>query len=293
MTAATEENGMKHLMGDMTVKEVREYLETNPTVIFPYGVVEQHGHHLPLSTDIHNAEYFAHALARRLGCIAAPTLNYCFSGGMLPGTINVKPNNFSNLVCDIVESLALQGFRNILIFPGHGGSESLLHLKESLRILKWLNPALHSVMILLLRRSDYSPRARAAVVEERDYHAGKTETSMMLSYRPDLVQMDALAMDEPAVTERLREDPDAYQERVTLTGFKEEVINTRQRDDVRVGVMGRPERASAEIGRLDHEEALDRMAPALLEAVVRADEARRDGKWVVMRDEEKLRMFNL
>jgi creatinine amidohydrolase/Fe(II)-dependent formamide hydrolase-like protein len=36
-------------MGEMTVKEIREYLKTNKTIIVPYGVVEQHGYHLPLS----------------------------------------------------------------------------------------------------------------------------------------------------------------------------------------------------------------------------------------------------
>ena len=41
-------------MGAMTVQEVRTYLKTKRTIIFPYGVVEQHGYHLPLDTDIRN-----------------------------------------------------------------------------------------------------------------------------------------------------------------------------------------------------------------------------------------------
>ena len=66
-------------MGEMTVKEVREYLKSNQTIVFPYGVVEQHGYHLPLNTDNINAENFALALAEKLDCIVAPCLNYCFS----------------------------------------------------------------------------------------------------------------------------------------------------------------------------------------------------------------------
>jgi len=135
-----ESNMQTVKMGEMTVGELQQYLKTNRTIILPYGVVEQHGHHLPLDTDIRNAEILGAKLAEKLGCIVAPTLNYCFSGGMLTGTVNVKPNTFSNMMGEIVESLTLQGFENILILPGHGGSESLLHLKESLRILKWLNP---------------------------------------------------------------------------------------------------------------------------------------------------------
>lgn len=283
---------MKYAMAEMSVKEVREYLKTNQTIIFPYGVVEQHGYHLPLSTDIEGAEVYAYALAERLGCIVAPCLNYCFSGGMLPGTINVKPNNFSNFVGDIIESLVLQGFLNILIMPGHGGSESLLHLKESLRIQKWLNPALHKAMILFLRRNDFSERAKAAL-QEHDWHAGKHETSMILANRPHLAMMDQLEMDTPEIAELLRDDPDAYQKRTSFSGLRAEVVNTVQRPEIKVGVMGYPEQASAELGRQNLKDMVDTMAPALQKAIAMAAEARRSGEMIEIIDNEKLKMLKL
>jgi len=283
---------MKYAMAEMSVKEVREYLKTNQTIIFPYGVVEQHGYHLPLSTDIQGAEVYAYTLAERIGCIVAPCLNYCFSGGMLPGTINVKPNNFSNFVGDIVESLVLQGFLNILIMPGHGGSESLLHLKESLRIQKWLNPSLHKAMILFLRRNDYSQLAKDAI-QEHDWHAGKHETSMILANRPQMAMMDQLAMDTPVIADLLRDDPDAYQKRTTFSGLQAEVVNTVQRPEIRVGVMGYPEQGSAEIGRRNLQDMVDTMAPPVLKAIEMAAEARRTGKMIESIDNEKLKMLKL
>src|SRR3989339_772575 len=144
-------------MGEMTVLDVRNYLKKNKTIILPYGVVEQHGYHLPLDTDIRNAEILGKMLAEKLGCLVAPTLNYCFSGGMLEGTINARPNTFSNLVCEIVESLTLQGFENIIIVPGHGGSESLVNLKESLRVAKWLNRGLDKCLVMFIQLWDFSP----------------------------------------------------------------------------------------------------------------------------------------
>ena len=89
-------------MRHMTVEEVQEYLKTNQTIILPYALCEQHGYHLPLDVDLRNAEYCSQVLAEELDCIIAPCLNYTFSGGMLPGTINVKPNTFSNLVGEII-----------------------------------------------------------------------------------------------------------------------------------------------------------------------------------------------
>ena len=182
-------------MSEMSVNDVRKYLETNQTIVFPYGIVEQHGYHLPLSTDIHNAEMLSDIIAEGLGCMVAPTLNYCFSGGMLPGTINVKPNHFSAFVVDIIESLTVQGFRNIVIVPGHGGSESLLHLKESLRILKWLNPALRETLILVTQIWDFSP-TWTELFDKQDYHAAWAETSLLLHWCPEVVKLDKLKMDE-------------------------------------------------------------------------------------------------
>lgn len=254
-------------MADMSMDDVREYLKSNQTIIFPYGVVEQHGCHLPLSTDIHNAEMISEIIAQELNCMIAPTLNYCFSGGMLPGTINIKPNHFSEVVADIIESLTVQGFRNVIIVPGHGGSESLENLRESLRIAKWMNPYLHKTNIFLISFEEYSPLAYKAVFNDHDFHSGKLETSMMLAYRPDLVHMEKIAMDPPEVAERLRQDPDSYQEKIYRTQMAEEIPTTSQRSDVTVGVMGHPQDADAKFGQDVLDEVRKNLIPALKEAL--------------------------
>ena len=265
---------------DRTFEEVAEYLKTNQTIILPYALSEQHGAHLPLDVDIRNADFLAAKLAERLGCLTAPTLNYTFSGGMLPGTINVKPNTFSNLVGEIIESLHTSGFRNFIILPGHGGSESLLHLKESLRILKWLNPALQGTLILLTQIWDFSP-SWTKLFDEQDYHAAWAETSLMLHWCPEVVRKDRVKLDVPEVAERLREDPDSYQLRESFTDLKQEIIQTSQRSDVKIGVMGFPERASAEFGAQIEAEFLDNATPAIQNAIAAADQARKTGQRIV------------
>lgn len=283
---------MKSLrMRDLTLAELSEYLKTNQTIIIPYALCEQHGHHLPLDVDIRNAEFCAEKLAAELGCLWAPPLNYTFSGGMLPGTINVKPNTFSNLVGEIIESLTLQGFRNFIILPGHGGSESLIHLKESLRILKWLNPALRETLIMLVQIWDFSP-TWTELFTQRDYHAAEAETSLLLHWCPEVVRPN-IVMDEPAVAERLRDDPDSYQLRESFTDFKQEIVQTSQKPDVKVGVMGYPERASAATGKKIEEEFLSNAVPALREAIAAAEAARRSGKRIVHEDKQKLKIRSI
>lgn len=276
-------------MQDMTFYEVKEYLKNNKTIILPYALSEQHGKHLPLDVDIRNCDFMAKALAEKLDCIIAPTLNYTFSGGMLPGTINVKPNTFSNLVGEIIESLALQGFENFIILPGHGGSESLLHLKESLRILKWLNPALKDTLILLTQIWDFSP-SWTKLFAEKDYHAAWAETSLLLHWCPEVVRMDKMELDEEEVAERLREDPDSYQLRESYTDMKQEVVQTSQRSDVKIGVMGYPEKANAQFGALIEKEFLENAVPAITSAIAAAEEGRKTGKRLIQADNVKMKI---
>ena len=190
---------------------------------------------------------------------------------------------------EIIESLALQGFENFIIVPGHGGSESLLHLKESLRILKWLNPALKDTLILLTQIWDFSP-SWTQLFAEHDYHAAWAETSRLLHWCPEVVRLDKLEMDVPEVAERLREDPDSYQLRESFTEMKQEVVQTTQREDVKLGVMGFPEKANAAFGAKIEKEFLDNAVPAIKQALAAADEARKTGKRIVQPDNVKMKI---
>ena len=267
------------LMGEMTVKEMREYLKTNQNIVFPYGVVEQHGYHLPLNMDNLNAEDFALSLAERLDCIVAPCLNYCFSGGQLPGTINVKPTNFCNMVCDIMEALVNMGFLNIFITPGHAGSESLAQLKEALRILKWINPIMKKAMIMIICRGEFFRIPAPPDRQGGDFHAGDLETSILLNCRPDLVRLDEVTVDEQPIADKLRLDPDSYQDKTTFSGMPQEIPNTRMDPNIKVGVMGYPADADPAKGVLYTEKALEKIVPLLKKAMADADSKRKAGNF--------------
>ncbi|MBQ4039899.1 MAG: creatininase family protein, partial [Oscillospiraceae bacterium] len=103
----------KNFMVNMTVKDMQQALEKTKTVIIPVGVVEQHGYHLPLSVDIHNAEQPLKRAGERLNAVVAPTVNYCFSGGELTGTVNVSPQVFGLYMMDICCEFVRMGFKNI------------------------------------------------------------------------------------------------------------------------------------------------------------------------------------
>ena len=72
---------------------------------------------------------------------------------------------------------------------------------------------------------------------------------MVMAIAPELVQMDQLAYDEEKVLNKMIAHPDNYQHAEKIVDDKLVVPRMRQRDEVKVGVMGFPERASAEIGK--------------------------------------------
>jgi hypothetical protein len=145
------------IMYNMTVEEIREGLKEMKTVFLPIGVVEQHGYHMPLSVDIHNAYEISKMASERCGCFVAPPVHYSFSGGSLPGTINIPPQLFSMVVMEICHSLVVQGFKNIAIILGHGGTENVRASFDAAENFQRLNPDVSGVTISVVPFWEFSP----------------------------------------------------------------------------------------------------------------------------------------
>jgi len=247
------------LMFNMSVKEVREGMKQTKTVIVPIGITEQHGYHMPLSVDIHNAAEIAKRASDETGCFVAPTLHYAFSGGMLPGTINVSPQVYSLLLMDICRSLVTQGFKNVVLLIGHGGSENTKATMDAAEMFQRLSPDISGITISVVGFWDLSPTYMKSF-DEQDYHAARYETSMMLYWHPELVHMENACLDDPDLVHRMRTDPDAYLEKTKVVDGKYVVPKLTQHRDIQVGVMGALEGISAELGEKIVREATESLA---------------------------------
>lgn len=237
------------VMEDMTVAMVREYLRRKKSIIIPIGVIEQHGYHLPLKTDALIAERIARLIGRKTGILVAPVMYQSFSGGECPGTINISPAVMSLVVSDTLVSLTAQGFRNIFLFIAHGGSENIRALDNALKLLLRSNPVFANVLIALLPIWKFGGKEGwQKALAEGDWHAGWLETSMVMALAPGLVRMDKLAKDPEKMCRLMVKHPDNYQHAQKIVDDELVVAKTGQRPEVRVGVMGFPERASKALG---------------------------------------------
>jgi len=241
---------MAYFMEKMTVRDMELALQKTGTVIIPVGVVEQHGYHLPFSTDIFNATEPCKIAGDRLNAVVAPSVNYCFSGGTLVGTVNISPNTFGLLISEICAEFARIGFKNIVVLLGHAGTDNKAALRNSLEMLLRRDENLaKKITLSLVECWDLSPTwlAGFAMEPEHDFHAGMIETSLMMHWQPDLVRSE-IVMDDEYISKMMRTDQDWFEKREKVLDHPFIIEKVGQRDEIKVGVMGFPERASKELG---------------------------------------------
>ena len=250
---------MAFYMEEMTVRDMHEAMEQTKTVIIPVGVVEQHGYHLPLSTDIHNAVQVPRLAGDRLNAVVAPSVNYCFSGGELLGTVNVSPNTVGLFITEICEEFVRMGFLNIIVLLGHGGTENKDALQSTLQMLLRRNKELaEKISISIIDVFDFSVTATdiTNMEPEHDFHAGMAETALMMHWIPDLVR-DEIAQDDEETCRMMRQDCDWFAKHEKIIDHPFIVDKVSQRPEIKVGVMGFPERATKELGEKISNEMVD------------------------------------
>lgn len=270
------------VMEHMTVKLVREYLAKKQSIIIPIGVIEQHGYHLPLNTDALIAEHLARRAGERTGTLVAPVIYQSFSGGGLPGTINISPAVMSLVIGDTLVSLAAQGFRNFYLFLCHGGSENARALDDALKMLLRNNPAFKNVMIALIPIWTMNSKGKgwSKAFKIHDWHAGWLETSLVMALEPGLVRMKDLALDpEPLLSQQI-EHPDMYQQAEKIVDDPQVVARMTQRPEIKVGVMGFPKKANVKDGREMVEDIVKNLSRKIQDMEAKADGKYRKVKYV-------------
>jgi creatinine amidohydrolase len=104
--------------------QIEEYLARDDRVLVPLGSTEQHGY-LSLGVDALICERGAIEAAEPEGVPVLPVVPFGLTPGFtaFPGTIHIRTATYLALVRDLLDSLAGQGFRRILLVNGHGGNE--------------------------------------------------------------------------------------------------------------------------------------------------------------------------
>ncbi len=176
------------LIEEITMSEFEEGLKHTSTVIIPFGSVEEHGNHLPLSTDTIQAYEVAKKAAHLIPLFVAPPVHYgyCRSTSRHPGTISISTSTLKVLMKDIVRSLRLQGLKNIIVLTGHAGGSHRMALQDA---GEELIAEFADINIAVVTEYDLARNEGKAIIStEGDAHAGEIETSRILHTHPHLVK---------------------------------------------------------------------------------------------------------
>jgi creatinine amidohydrolase len=240
--------------------------------VLPVGAVEQHGPHMPISTDIATIEGVVAATAPKLPddlpVLFLPPTAYGKSNehSLYPGTVTLSAPTLMALWMDIGASVARAGVRKLMFFNAHGGQMNVMDI-----VTRDLRER-HAMMVVAANW--YTLGLPPGMFTEHELrhgiHAGDLETSVMLALAPHSVQMQH-ARHFRSLTERLAEENRFLS--ITPTGK----LGWQTQDLNPEGACGDATLATADKGRAVLDFVSDRFIE-LLREVQRFDLARLDNQ---------------
>jgi creatinine amidohydrolase len=179
------------IIEEMSMPEFESGLDICVTVLIPFGSVEEHGCHLPLSTDTIEAYEVAKKAAQQIPLFVAPPVHYgnCRSTACHPGTISISTATLKSLFKDIVRSLRSHGMKYFIALSGHAGGAHRMALQEA---GEELIAEFQDIEVAVVTEFDLAKEeGRGLIVTPGDSHAGEIETSRIMHSHPHLVKGSA------------------------------------------------------------------------------------------------------
>ncbi len=237
-------------LADMTWNDVEACLGESDGLVVPIGTCEQHGLHLPLSTDTLIAEAFADRIAGATGVPIAPTLSYGVNlpcDRYVPGTAGLSFDGMRENLRNLITDWTRQGFRRFFVVTAHGcatdGYGFAHHEAIKQAVLPLLAERVCDVFVLF----PYWEEIGDLLTDQSGVeHAGEVETSLAQHLFPEMVRTDLIRdAANGEEEERYRAFPEGVATGPPPAGWN--------------GAEGHPSAASAETGERIFERCLTAM----------------------------------
>jgi creatinine amidohydrolase len=192
---------------ELTASDFRDAItKAQGTCLLPFGILEKHGPHLPLGTDLLNVRYVSEHAAQQEYVLIFPQYyaGQIFEARHEPGTIAYSAEMQMKLLQETTDEMARNGCKKVIIVNGHGGNEDLLPYFAQTQLAK---P--HDYVVYV----QWGHEATKKVGAERngpDWHAGETETSNMLVTNPNLAHMERASTESGADQKRVKLPDNVY-----------------------------------------------------------------------------------
>ena len=177
-------------MEEMTALEYKDaVVKSGATAVIPIGVLEKHGTHLPLGTDLIDVRQVVLKATEKEYAIVFPPyiFSQIFEAKHQPGTIAYSQKLIWDVLQETCDELGRNGVKKIVLVSGHGGNSNFLPFFCNCQMA---NRKSYAVILFQPKAQKPTPEMQKLLIPGQSSHAGQTETSTMLSHRPDLVHMD-------------------------------------------------------------------------------------------------------
>jgi len=201
------QNIFTNTMADMKFTDIKQYAEENAIVLLPMGVIEEHGPHLCLATDIYTAHIYCNAVKQKLEehgykSVIAPPFYWgiCQAARNFIGSFNIRSETAKALLYDILASLKDFGFNRVFGVNTHGDVEQKIvamnAFKEACEQLEIIacfpydEFMFHHFGLNSDEACFYVIKPQEIKVSQAtigDAHAGDIETATINAYYPHLV----------------------------------------------------------------------------------------------------------
>lgn len=242
-----------HRWDELTAGDWDVALEkSNRTIILPIGILEKHGLHAPIGSDLIRARQWADRAADVEYAVVFP--DYFFGqvneAKHIQGTFSLPSDLTMQLLEATCEEIARNGFNKILIVNTHGGNPSFLRYF----IQNQMESQRDYAVYLFDPESDKEYEKKLAALRKSDasgdMHGGERETSELLYLRPELVKLDKATNESGADQKRLTEIPNIYRGVWWYASFPNHYA-------------GKGETGTVEVGKLVTDHAVNSIVKAL------------------------------
>ena len=178
--------------------------------VIPLGIIEKHGPHLPLGTDLYEAREVAfHAAEKEYAVVFPPYfVGQIFEAKHQPGAMAYSNELMWKMLEETCKELSRNGLKKIILLNGHGGNTSFLQFFCQSQLAKQ-----QDYIVVMFRPGDDPVNAaeiKSLKKAKLDGHAGEEETSMMYYINPAFVDQEALKSQSGLDQDRLSKLPFGY-----------------------------------------------------------------------------------
>jgi creatinine amidohydrolase len=205
------QNTLSFKMEELTSPKFAKAVEAAGGVcIIPLGIIEKHGPHLPLGTDLYEAREIAFTAASKEYAVVFPPYfaGQIFEAKHQPGAIAYSTELMWNMLDETCKELSRNGLKKIILINGHGGNTSFLQFFCQSQLAKQQD---YIVVLFTPGENKATAKEISSLKKAKlDGHAGEEETSMMYFINPALVDQEALKNESGLDQKRLSKLPFGY-----------------------------------------------------------------------------------